>query len=1008
MSDSDDDDPTFNFLKPNFNVVYEETSSSSSSNQNSDSAQQVTLVCKRCSDIELAWLNQNVSSLEEMKTSMSGLTNDEKSTVCLILDIFNGSHISIFKEDHTASIDATVTLVRLFVQNDVSCESIRQQIVEDIVACPVEGRHCRCLKYVVLGSLLLDMYCQANYTGPEFSPKDVQLIVGSSNGEESQSKLFTHALNQLECDGDYPFPICTLPNLLLVSRCILALVASPTLEYWRKGITIDAQGSVARSTMRVPPPIAAVSACSHLRSSQWRSARAAVVHLRLLQKQSFEHIPTLWKECSDSFSQSTEMFDLSSDKPNKLLLPEQMCQLWLEWGLCQHYFEYKDKGRACFQRAQAAIKLQTSITAAPGRRTKYQRNAVAQLYVLAKSSLVSSSSTTTISTTTAPTTTQMHSTSNTAGSEQLASPNGSVGNGTLSEEPTGAQTTSTAGAAPAESGWTHSEWEMGRRLVRETERGEEAALREIKLDDCDGGAAENIIIEGGPRFTDQVDTGGELHCLDQTVLLSLCLDVANSNPVDGLTNEEMLPYIERVLAQASNWMIHSMGLLQRSWLEYERRKTADRALLQMQALLDQHTTRLTITQSTYKSIEESAGSAERLKYIYSIAYPAQYEFKRDLANRYLRYEVLSSALNLFKELEMWDEVVTCYQLMDKPQRAEWVVRDRLKLGATPYMLTSLGDLTGNDECYEEAWLLSKGRFARAKRTLARKCFDRKEFSECVRHMSAALAVHPLVATAWYLMGLACMHVRDWKKALEAFTRCVQQDIEIGEAWANMGAIYMELKELPKAHVSFVEALKQKRDSWKIIENLLFCSLELSKGYDVILYSNMLLDQAHKLKSQSQSPVHIQALRKLILAVVTEEETTSESSPTNEQSSAEAEAAVSPEDLLVQNLSQLSTDTVPGPSTNNGAKSASVSAITAIRAQDVEAARARRVHLITRVETLLTRITNTVDSDSAVWDAVAVFYSLLSKPNEVKEARVKEVCSIVSLIITEYMHRILLI
>jgi tetratricopeptide (TPR) repeat protein len=323
------------------------------------------------------------------------------------------------------------------------------------------------------------------------------------------------------------------------------------------------------------------------------------------------------------------------------------------------------------------------------------------------------------------------------------------------------------------------------------------------------------------------------------------------------------------------------------------------------------------------------------------------------------------------------------------------------------MLTSLGDLTGNEECYEEAWVLSKGRFARAKRTLARNCFHRKEYTECVRHMSAALAVHPLVATAWYLMGRACMHIRDWKRALEAFTRCVQQDMEIGEAWANMGAIYMELKELPKAHVSFVEALKQKRDSWKIIENLLCTSLELSKWFDVILYSNMLLDQVQKLKAQSQSPVHIQALRKLILAAVTEEEEVDavlEKEETDEvagSSDWSALESTSPEELLLQNLNQLSTNS---PACANATKSTDVSvnshSNSKTNLQDAEAARARRVYLITRVEALLTRITNTVDSDSAVWDAVAVFYSLLNKPNDVKEARVKEVCILILFFIVQ--------
>jgi hypothetical protein len=55
-----------------------------------------------------------------------------------------------------------------------------------------------------------------------------------------------------------------------------------------------------------------------------------------------------------------------------------------------------------------------------------------------------------------------------------------------------------------------------------------------------------------------------------------------------------------------------------------------------------------------------------------------------------------SALNLFKELEMWDEVVQCYQLMDKPQRAEMVVREQLKNGETPYMITALADLTKDE------------------------------------------------------------------------------------------------------------------------------------------------------------------------------------------------------------------------------------------------------------------------------------------------------------------------
>lgn len=55
---------------------------------------------------------------------------------------------------------------------------------------------------------------------------------------------------------------------------------------------------------------------------------------------------------------------------------------------------------------------------------------------------------------------------------------------------------------------------------------------------------------------------------------------------------------------------------------------------------------------------------------------------------------------------MWDEVVTCFQLLQKPHRAEVLVRERLAAGEeTPYMVCALADLTADEELYEKAWVL---------------------------------------------------------------------------------------------------------------------------------------------------------------------------------------------------------------------------------------------------------------------------------------------------------------
>lgn len=135
--------------------------------------------------------------------------------------------------------------------------------------------------------------------------------------------------------------------------------------------------------------------------------------------------------------------------------------------------------------------LKVELTAALGKRTKYQRDEHAQLFLYAKSSL------------------QFQSRETQPRIEPV-----------------------TEGEPVSQSEWQHSQWEIGRRLVTENKStGEEVALREVLLDAVDGGPDENILFEGGPKFSDNVNTGSDtLHPVDQAIILALCLDVSNSNP----------------------------------------------------------------------------------------------------------------------------------------------------------------------------------------------------------------------------------------------------------------------------------------------------------------------------------------------------------------------------------------------------------------------------------------------------------------------------------------------
>ena len=102
--------------------------------------------------------------------------------------------------------------------------------------------------------------------------------------------------------------------------------------------------------------------------------------------------------------------------------------------------------------------------------------------------------------------------------------------------------------------------------------------------------SEDAILLEKIRFEEKDDNAHyNLSILHQSILLALCLDVKNDNPMDGLTGEQMGGYLARVLNQHDDWMVYATALLERAWLECERTHGRERAILQIQALADQPT-----------------------------------------------------------------------------------------------------------------------------------------------------------------------------------------------------------------------------------------------------------------------------------------------------------------------------------------------------------------------------------------------------------------------------------
>ncbi|KDQ64061.1 hypothetical protein JAAARDRAFT_187441 [Jaapia argillacea MUCL 33604] len=299
-----------------------------------------------------------------------------------------------------------------------------------------------------------------------------------------------------------------------------------------------------------------------------------------------------------------------------------------------------------------------------------------------------------------------------------------------------------------------------------------------------------------------------LHPLDQCILLSLCLNVKNMSPSHGLTNEQMSAYVARVVSHPRNWTVHTMALLLRSRLESSRTRTVERSTLQLQALVEQMPT-------------ADSALSERLLYVHDIPLPSKWEMEKELAIQFLSLGVVRSALEIFEQLEMWEEVVKCWMSMGNPERGLEIVRDllegrkaeaeevlsRAKTTTTERRETHsvardaklwclLGDLEleNAQAHYEKAWVISRQTSGRAMRSLGGLHFNRGEYSQAIMCLRRAVAINPLLHRSWFVLGCACVREEDWEGARVAFSRCVAIDDEDGESWNNLASVYLRMGE----------------------------------------------------------------------------------------------------------------------------------------------------------------------------------------------------------------------
>lgn len=328
-----------------------------------------------------------------------------------------------------------------------------------------------------------------------------------------------------------------------------------------------------------------------------------------------------------------------------------------------------------------------------------------------------------------------------------------------------------------------------------------------------------------------------LDSLDSIILLSLASSITNTNPVDGLTREETLPYATRVLeGGSSNWQVYTQALLVRSRIEGYKSRTLERGLLQLQALVDQVIAETSGTEASTNGDAntevtsflpkpkegESAPVSERLRYLFALCSPSRWDLEAELAARWVSVGGLRSALEIYERLEMWAEAALCWAATEKEDQARKIIRRQLfhatngnddtanpdeekwegalrdpAPSEAPRLYCILGDIEKDTSMYEKAWEVSGNRYARAQRSLGRHYFAQHAYAKAAAAYSLSLKINALNHPSWFALGCAYLELQQFKNAVEAFSRCVQLDDQDAEAWSNLAAALLHLRPKPK-------------------------------------------------------------------------------------------------------------------------------------------------------------------------------------------------------------------
>ncbi|PSN47384.1 hypothetical protein C0J52_11170 [Blattella germanica] len=157
-----------------------------------------------------------------------------------------------------------------------------------------------------------------------------------------------------------------------------------------------------------------------------------------------------------------------------------------------------------------------------------------------------------------------------------------------------------------------------------------------------------------------------------------------------------------------------------------------------------------------------------------------------------------------------------------------------------------------------------------------------EYAESIPHLRESLNINSLQVSLWFRLGFAALDQEDWNLCVTAYQRYCSLDPESFEAWNNLSKAYVKLNQKFRAWKTLQEALKWDFENWKLWDNYMVVSVDLSEFHEVMKAYNRILDLKPKhvdievlrilveaLTSKFEDPQLIQQAEKLFIRLTQE-------------------------------------------------------------------------------------------------------------------------------------------